>query len=119
MVLSMKRVSAFALVLLIAATTVGAEWWECAGWSSSALARHACCAAKIQNIAPDTSANCCAMSQQSRDTGATQARVVVPEPLMLVLAAILTPAAVPGWLAERGRVDVSQPHDSLVPLYVQ
>lgn len=72
----MKRTAGVFAALLILATGVNAEWGDCFGWSSSAAAQHACCPKKLNTLGPDTSKNCCVLSQQSHNNGPIEQRVV-------------------------------------------
>lgn len=113
---TMRRLSAFLVMLLVVSATVLADWQECFGWSSSAAAQHACCATMHEGRA-DAAKNCCAMAQQSRDRGATEARVGAPPS---ATAAIVNerPAAAFELLAASAVRNFSPPGHA-VPLYVQ
>ena len=111
---ALRSVALFIVVALVAPAIV-----ECAGWSSSAVGRHACCRDRGP-LAPETRmTNCCAMSEQSNEGAPpetqpvrTPLKLLGPHVVPVALSGVSSRTLLPGessWLRRA----------AIVPLYLQ
>jgi hypothetical protein len=112
-----RRLVALVLAGLFLASAASTAWAHCTGWSPSVADRHACCrSGAMETVARATA--CCAMSEQSDDSGPAEARVAAgpvkmarhaPQPVALVMPGPALPLPPP----------VVVPAFSSVPLYLR
>jgi hypothetical protein len=71
-----------ALVLALVLTPMASAGVACAGWSSSAAGRHACCARVEAGCVPVSVDACCADGEQRQNAQVVAAIVITPGPLV-------------------------------------
>jgi hypothetical protein len=109
------RTAALVVVGVLVAPAIA----ECAGWSSSAVGRHACCRDRGAMATETSMRACCGMSEQSSETAPpeTQAartplQLLAPHFVPVALSSFSSHALVPG-------VSSSLRRAAIVPLYLQ
>ncbi|MBM3817846.1 MAG: hypothetical protein FJW14_02340 [Acidimicrobiia bacterium] len=111
------RLVALVLAGLFLTSAASAAWAHCVGWSSSVADRHACCRGGA--MAPEARATaCCAMSQQSDESGPVEARVAAAPVKMVRHAPQPVALVVPG-PAPAFHAPVAVPAFDSVPLYLR
>jgi len=112
-----RRLVASLTVLLSIAAAGGPAFAECAGWSTAAADRHACCAHRGELASSVTVTDCCAMSEQSNGAATTETQLPqAPMKLLPVNAASLP--ATTSWHADTFVPACAARQPALVPIYL-